>query len=67
MKKEYKLSEDLLLAIATVSIAAAGIIKVFGVLPQIGFMTVNPRTLAGLSIVCLLFNIALNIQDIGRK
>jgi len=67
MKKEYRLGEDIFLIFATLLIGMAIIMKLFGVSWDLGLTTVYPRHALTLGVICLLFNIALNIQEMTHK
>ena len=67
MRKEYKLGEDLFLAIAVLLIAGAIITKLFDASFGLGLTVITAAGLFKLGVVSLLFNIALNIQELTRK
>ncbi|MCF7873443.1 MAG: hypothetical protein K9L84_01145 [Candidatus Omnitrophica bacterium] len=67
MKKEYKLGEDLFLIAAVILIGFSCIIKLLDFNFLLGPTVVTASSLLKLGVVALLFNIALNIQDIARK
>jgi hypothetical protein len=67
MKKEYRLGEDIFLIAATFLIGAAIIMKFFDVSWNLGLSVIYPMTLVKLGVISLLFNIALNIQELTHK
>lgn len=67
MKTLYHLGDDLFIAISFVSFTVSGVLKLLGI--QDLFWGITTNTLLNLSIVSLLFSIALSLYDIahGRK
>lgn len=67
MKKEYKLAEDLFMAVALLLLVASGILKLFDFSFNFGLSTISALQLFKLAGMCLLINIALNVQELTRK
>jgi hypothetical protein len=65
--KNYRIFEDFFLGAAFVIIIVAGAMKLLGVSFDIGTTVVSPKAVFALGITTLLFNIALNLQDLVRK
>ncbi len=67
MKYKYRVTEDLFLSIAVFLTASAIILKLFATTIPFGFSIITPTAILKFVVVCLLFNIALNLQDLIRK
>ncbi len=67
MRTEYSLGEDVFLALATFFVAGAVILKVFNASFMLGLAEVKSLHFLKLGVIALLFNMALNLQDIARK
>jgi hypothetical protein len=66
MKYTYRVTEDLFLSAAAFLTASAVILKIFAVTLPLGFSTLNATALLKFAAICLLFNIALNLQDVSK-
>jgi hypothetical protein len=67
VKYRYRLTEDLFLSVAVFFTASAVILKLFAATIPFGFSIITPTAVLKFTVICLLFNIALNLQDLVRK
>lgn len=64
MKKMYHLGDDLFIACAFVSFLVGGMLKLLGITTIFWNVTVN--SVVSLSVICLLFSIALSLYDVAH-
>lgn len=64
MKKVYHLGDDLFLATAFVTFMVGGVLKLLGISTL--FWGITTRSVVQLSVVCLLFSIALSLYDLAH-
>ncbi|MBN3040527.1 MAG: hypothetical protein JW867_05325 [Candidatus Omnitrophica bacterium] len=67
MKTRYEFGEDIFLAMAIFLTSGSVIMKIFEASFNLGFAEVTSVHFARLGVISLLFNIALNLQDLARK
>ncbi|UCC95751.1 MAG: hypothetical protein JSW40_03110 [Candidatus Omnitrophota bacterium] len=67
MKSEYKVGEDLFIALGTFLITAAMIMKLFNVPIRLWLTAIYPRHFVQLGALFLLLSIAINVQDLVKK
>lgn len=64
MKKVYHLGDDLFLAFAFVTFIVGGVLRLLGI-PTL-FWGITTRSVVSLSVICLLFSIALSLYDLAH-
>lgn len=64
MKKVYHLGDDLFLATAFVTFMVGGVLRLLGISTL--FWGITTRSVVQLSVVCLLFSIALSLYDLAH-
>lgn len=64
MKKMYDIGEDLFIACAFVTFITGGVLGLLGIKEL--FWGITTRSLIGLSIMCLLFSMALSMYDVAH-
>jgi len=67
MKTDYQLGEDIFLACGTFFVLAAAIMKLFDFKINLGLSIADAKTVAITGAMCILLNIALNVQELTRK
>lgn len=64
MKKMYNIGEDLFISLAFVTFIVGGVLRLLQINEL--FWGITTRNIIGLSIVCLLFSMALSMYDIAH-
>ena len=64
--KEYKLFEDFFLGAGFILIVASAAMRLLGVQYDLGFTSVTAKDVFNTAVVCLLFNISLNLQNLVK-
>lgn len=64
MKKVYHLGDDLFLATAFVTFMVGGVLRLLGISTL--FWGITTRSVVQLSVICLLFSIALSLYDLAH-
>ena len=64
MKKIYNIGDDLFLAVAFVTFMIGGVLKLLSI--PLLFWGITTRSIVQLSVVCLLFSIALSLYDLAH-
>lgn len=64
MKKMYNIGEDLFIAAAFVTFIIGGVLGLLGI--KVLFWGITTRSIIGLSIISLLFSMALSMYDIAH-
>lgn len=64
IKKVYNIGDDLFLAMAFVTFMIGGVLKLLGI--PVLFWGITTRNAIQLSVICLLFSIALSLYDFAH-
>ncbi len=64
MKKIYNIGDDLFLAVAFMTFMVGGVLRLLGISTL--FWGITTRSIVQLSVICLLFSIALSLYDLAH-
>lgn len=65
MKKIYNIGDDLFLASAFMTFMVGGVLRLLGITTL--FWGITTRSIIQLSVICLLFSIALSLYDLAHS